>query len=370
MTANAPTHDLAWHWQQLSQTRPGLRIRDAANELNVSEAELLASQLQAGDFRQQQVQRLQGPFGALIQQLQQVGEVMALTRNDAMVHEKTGTYQNVTLHGPEPRQMGLALGQIDLRLFLQHFVHGFAVSRHSRHGVRHSLQFFDASGTAVHKVFTTANTDLQAWHSLQQNWLATDQSTPLELQAEVSVSLLQAPALLDLAALRQDWQDLKDVHHFQTLLKKYAINRVPAYRLIGTDYAVELDICAFTQALEAARDRAMSVMIFVGNKGCIQIHTGVITHLKALAEWFNILDEGFNLHADTSLIRQVWLVRKPTSDGIITSLEMYDRHGQQLALMFGERHNGEAEQAAWRQLASELQLRLALQPAHNRGPQP
>ena len=69
---------------------------------------------------------------------------------------------------------------------------------------------------------------------------------------------------------------------------------------------------------------------------------------------------GFNLHADTTRIAQAWLVRKPTVDGIITSLEMFDQDGQQQALMFGERHNGEHEQQAWRDLVAGLEADFAL----------
>ena len=42
------------------------------------------------------------------------------------------------------------------------------------------------------------------------------------------------------------------------------------------------------------------------------------------------------------------------------SLEMFDQDGQQQALMFGERHNGEHEQQAWRDLVAGLEADFAL----------
>ena len=55
--------------------------------------------------------------------------------------------------------MGQVVGEIDLRLFLRHWAFGYALDEDTRSGPRRSLQFFDASGTAVHKVYATAATD-------------------------------------------------------------------------------------------------------------------------------------------------------------------------------------------------------------------
>ncbi len=345
---------LAEAWQRLVDDQPKLRIRDAAELLDTSEAELLASQLNGGEFQQQTVRRLQGPFGPLLKQLEQVGEVMVLTRNAAMVHEKTGQFKDLTLHGPAERQMGLALGTIDLRLFLNHFVFGFEVENQTPHGLRRSLQFFDASGTAVHKVYARDGSDLNVWQQLVSEFLAADQSAELNTTAVVEESLLGAPVELDADALNQDWKALKDVHHFQAMLKKHNLNRVPAYEAIGNEFAMPLATEAFEQALESARETQMPIMVFVGNKGCIQIHTGPVHNLKRLGPWFNVLDDGFNLHASTDQIGSAWLVRKPTSDGIISSLEVFDRNGQQLAMLFGQRENGQPERSEWRTLLQSI----------------
>jgi len=356
---------LAEAWQRLVEDQPKLRIRDAAELLQTSEAKLLASQLDAGNFQQQQVRRLQGPFGPLMKQLESLGEVMVLTRNDAMVHEKVGQFKGLTLHGSGERQMGLALGEIDLRLFMGQFVFGFEVASQTPRGVRHSLQFFDASGNAVHKVYARENTNMNAWQALVDEYLAVEQSSDIETLDTATTtteqqSLLTPPASLDIAALDADWRELKDVHHFMALLKKHQLQRVPAYQAIGSEFAVPLTTDAFELALEHARQQQLPIMVFVGNKGCIQIHTGPVSNLKRLGPWFNVLDDGFNLHARTDLIGSAWLVRKPTSDGIISSLEVFDQHGQQLAMLFGQRENNQPEREQWRLLLQQLAERCSL----------
>ncbi len=101
--------DLAQRWQALREKNEKLRIRNAAEQLGVSEAELLATRVGNG------VTRLNNDFKKLFTEVESLGIVMALTRNDAMVHEKTGQYKDLSIHG----NMGLALGVIDLRIFFK-----------------------------------------------------------------------------------------------------------------------------------------------------------------------------------------------------------------------------------------------------------
>ena len=344
-------NELKQRWQVLRAEQPKLRIRNAADILDVSEADLLATQLG------ESVTRLAGDFKKLLTEVESLGTVMALTRNEAMVHEKTGQYKDLSIHG----NMGLALGVIDLRLFFSRFVFAFYVEESMDQGVRRSLQFFNAQGEAVHKIFAKEGTDLEQMAELVSRYRASDQSAPEVDHNDVAAEdLLALPEQLDIAALRQGWSELKDVHHFQALLKKHQLARVPAYQQIGEDYALPLQPQAFEKALDSAAANQQSIMVFVGSDGVVQIHTGVINKLLRTGPWYNILDPGFNLHANTDLIDQLWLVRKPTTDGIITSLEAFDKQGKQLVLLFGERQNGQPEDQGWRALLQQLSAQYAL----------
>jgi putative hemin transport protein len=71
-------------------------------------------------------------------------------------------------------------------------------------------------------------------------------------------------------------------------------------------------------------------------------------------EWLNVLDEEFNMHLFEPLVASVWMARKPTGDGDVTSVELYDGKGENIALFFGKRKPGEAENPAWRELVASL----------------
>ena len=350
--------DLAQRWQALREENEKLRIRNAAQQLGVSEAELLATRVGSG------VTRLNSDFKKLFTEVESLGSVMALTRNDAMVHEKTGQYKDLSIHG----NMGLALGVIDLRIFFNRFVYGFAVQESAGKNMRESLQFFNAQGEAVHKIYANSNTDMQAFHKLVERYRTAEQSAFIVLknrqaddaQDEDKKALLQSPEALNVQQLRKDWSELKDVHHFQAMLKKHQLERIPAYRAIGADYAQRLDKQAFEDALQKAAATELPIMVFVGSEGMVQIHTGPVKTLLRTGPWFNVLDPDFNLHANTHLLDQVWLVRKPTTDGVVSALEMFDAEGRQVALLFGERKPGKPELEGWRDLLHQLLAKHAL----------
>ncbi|WPN49906.1 ChuX/HutX family heme-like substrate-binding protein [Pseudomonas sp. P8_241] len=59
----------------------------------------------------------------------------------------------------------------------------------------------------------------------------------------------------------------------------------------------------------------------------------------------------FNLHLKTTGVTQLWRVRKPSVDGIITSYEGFDAEGELVIQLFGVRKPGIPERDDWRALA-------------------
>ena len=103
----------------------------------------------------------------------------------------------------------------------------------------------------------------------------------------------------------------------------------------------------------AAAD-ALPVMVFVGNPGCLQIHSGPVHRVEAVGPWLNVLDPRFNLHLRNDLVAGAWVVRKPSVNGEIHSLELYDAAGEIACQIFGLRHAGGTERPDWRALVTGL----------------
>jgi putative hemin transport protein len=332
------------------------RHRDIAARLGVSEGELIAAHAGAASPGQRlSARRLRGPWPALVAGLEAVGPVMALTRNASCVHEKVGVYRDASAQGPAGREMGLVLGrEIDLRVFYSRWAHGYAVEEETERGCQRSLQFFDAAGTAVHKVFARPDTDLPAWGALLHAHLEAVQTAGIEPQALAPSALERPDTAVDVAAFRSDWASLRDTHEFFGLLKRHGVTRTQALRLADPGFAQRVEAGAARELLQCAAQDALPIMVFVGNPGMIQIHTGPVSRVEVMGPWLNVLDPGFNLHLREDHIAAAWAVRKPTTDGLVTSLELFDAAGETIAMLFGERKPGRPELCAWRRLVDTL----------------
>jgi putative hemin transport protein len=355
MTATtAPTadpQDLLARFEAMRARAPGpVRARDAADALGVSEGALTEARRGAGEAVPLRGSEGAEGLAAIVAGLPAVGEALALTRNASCVHEKTGVYATPTHHGA----MAQTLGEIDLRLFLSQWRRAYALTEETPHsGRRASIQVFDRHGDAVHKVYPTEGTDPAAFDALIARHAAPD-AAPARFEPAPPPASAHPDERIDVAALRADWAALEHSHAFHGMLGRRGVTRLQAMRLGGPDFARPLDPGAAAQALEGAATGGTPLMIFVGNRGCVQIHSGSVEIVKTTGPWLNVLDPRFNLHLRWDRIATAWLVRKPSVHGDVHSVELFDAEGFCFCQIFGERPPGGTERADWRALADAL----------------
>jgi putative hemin transport protein len=346
-TATETKSNLKEIWTNFRIENPKIRIRDAAKQLGVSEGELLATE--TGE----NVVRLNNNFAEILHELHTLGYVMALTRNEEIVHERKGIYENADTN--LPHKMALFVNpDIDLRIFLANWHHGFAVTSENPRGTTRSLQFFDIDGTAVHKVFLTDKSDLAAYEKLVEKFKSDEQLSTLEITAKPTKSPDKPDSEIDVAGFLKGWAELKDTHDFFPLLRKFNVGREQALRIADGEYVQKVSADSFKFVLEKAKEKKFPIMVFVGNAGIIQIHTGEVENVVEARGWFNVMDEKFNLHINSSEINSAYIVRKPSVDGDVTSLELFNKTGENVALFFGKRKPGIPELQEWRDLIGEI----------------
>ncbi|MBL4651078.1 MAG: hemin-degrading factor, partial [Aureispira sp.] len=314
---------------QYKEAHPKARIRDISIALGVSEMKLLET---AGI---EQLTYLGNNFKGVLGDAHILGHVMALTRNEHAVHETKGLYKNVSFMEKAP--MGIAHNPIiDLRYFLTNWEHVYAAVFQSGKRTMHSLQFFDKYGNAVHKIYTTPNSDLEAYQVLVDKY-KTEARINVPLETEKVTASAKTDASLDIGSFQTAWLNMKDTHDFFGLLRKHNLTRQAAFCIApeGTTYRVEKN--AIVAMLEMAVASGTPIMVFLGNKSCLQIFSGNIHKVVEMNGWYNVLDKDFNLHLKLEAIDEAWVVKKYTTDGVITSLELFDKDGNQILYCFGQR---------------------------------
>ncbi|WP_031528508.1 hemin-degrading factor [Dyadobacter crusticola] len=338
--------ELKERWEEFKVANPKTRIRDAAKQLNTSEAELVATGIG------ENATLLDGDFRELIKEVGSLGYVMALTRNDHVVHERKGVYEKISFNN----HVGLVLGEdIDLRLFLGDWKFGFAVSENDRH----SLQFFNSFGEATHKIYLTEKSNKGAYDALAAKYTAADQEVSLAIASKPEkIDEPETAPDIDVAAFQSEWLALKDTHDFFTLLRKYKLTRKQALRLAPEGYAYQITPASMKPVFDAVSETRLPIMVFVSNPNCIQIHTGSINKIFVMGPWLNIMDPEFNLHLREDAIDEAWIVRKPTEDGIVTGIELIDKEGVMFNQFFGKRKPGIPELKEWPELLERAVTKL------------
>lgn len=340
-------------WDELKQEKPTMRIRDCAAALKVSEAELLATTI--GDY----TTKLEGDWTQLLERLPELGRVMSLTRNDGCVLENKGPFQKIEIMSQGPFKMATVIGPIESRVFFSGWSFGFAVEQETPRGWQRSIQIFDGAGDATMKVFLQEATenrkgsDLEAYRKLVADFRADDQNGKMEMKA-MPVPPTKPIGEVNKAELISDWGKMKDTHDFFGMIRKHQVNRLDAAVLADGVFTYRLQKNSLRLMLEKASENKMPIMIFVGSKGNIQIHQGKVNTIKVMDHWLNVLDPDCNMHLREDLVDDIWVVKKPTEDGVVTGIEVFDANKEMIVQFFGLRKPGIPELESWRKLVDEL----------------
>ncbi|WP_144282271.1 hemin-degrading factor [Chryseobacterium echinoideorum] len=340
---NTLINDLKERWEALQTENPHMRIRNAASQLGVSEAELLSTNINNG------VTVLKPEFPNILSEVEKLGKVMALTRNDECVHERKGVYQNGDFSSPHAQ---LFVGEdIDLRIFLNHWKFAFAVVEEDKK----SLQFFGKDGLALHKIYLTKDSNPEAFDVLVEKFAAQDQNAALNFENIAPKADEKPDEDIDVQGFKKAWTDLKDTHDFFMMTRKFGVSRTQALRLAPEGFTKKIDPSKVVNILEDASEKQTPIMIFVGNRGIIQIHTGNVKKTLWHQQWFNVMDPDFNLHLDVTKIAEAWIVKKPTEDGEVTAIEVFNKDGEFIVQFFGKRKPGIPELQEWKDLVAGLE---------------
>ena len=338
----------------------GKRAKEAAESIGLSEGEAVAAHCGEHAYPPK-AKMLQGPWVELLQSLELCGPLLALTRNETTVHEKTGVYKKISAQG----HMGLALGEdIDLRMFLDKWHAAFAVTElaaNPQNRAQTSLQFFDAHGKAIHKIFPRESTDIEAWEMSIGAFCVPPshaECSPVTFSPAPAKPATPSDESRDATALLAAWAQMKDTHEFFGLLRDHEVERQQSFRLAEGKYTRALAKHTLKDLLMEASFDGTPIMCFVSSPACIQIHTGPVKRIEPMdirgVQWLNVIDPNFNLHLREDSIAHVWAVEKPTADGVVTSVEAFDAQGDLMAMFFGARKPGQVEKPAWRKIVSNL----------------
>ncbi len=320
-----------------------------------SEAEALA--LRCGDGA---VRLNGGNWKGFLKAMPQLGVVLCHTSNRAVVHERVGPYRWVRFIFNAGQTGG---PEVDLRLFMQNWVYGFSVTDSDGDETRKSFQFFNKYGELLHKVSLLSESNVAAFEAITARYRSSDQGRgmtvlPRRRRAE------KPDEEVDIEQFHGKWRKMWDTHQFFGLHKKFGLGRLQALRLGPPELVHPLELNAARRLFEVAAEDRFGFMTFSGNSGCLQIYNGAASDLSKSGDWFCVREGGFTLNIHEPSIAHAYVVKKPTLFGIVSSVELFDAQGENVAVFYGKRGRLEREHADWRRVVEKMPRRDACGSAH------
>lgn len=337
--------DIKLIWKTFKSINSNVHIRDAANILGYSEAQLLSTS--CGES----VIRLKPDWENILFGIKQIGTVMVLTQNDSAISKNIGTYSITNSRENEISTIG---DKINLRLNVNNWRMAFAVEENNEEAILRSFQFFDEHGKAVHKVYLTKESNAKVYDDIVKINRNEDQKPLQHVEKSETTSRVNILPQINISEFEQEWFKLSDVHDFQKILSKYGIGRVQAYNLAKDQLACRVNNNGLNKILLLAAEKCVPLMFFVQNSGVVQIQSGLIEKVKQIGNWFNVISYDFNVQINKKNIHSSWIVKKQTEDGIVTSFEIYDRNEKKIAMLYAKRDENRNIPSKWTTLLNSI----------------
>ncbi len=270
------------------------------------------------------------------------------TSSGGILVEQTGAFTTFKLLG-EGRIGSVVSDDLDVRFLFRHWTAGQAHPAHT------TLDFIDVTGQVCTSIHAS---DDQARETLERvigQFGTNDAAPPVPAAGRRPA---KPDSEVDIEALRADWAAMTNVHHFEALLGRHGLGRVQAFRLVGGDYASELSADAVPALFEALDASGEEIMIFVANRGMVQIYSGPARGHARVGHGWEVMNGASKVYLPDSALDHIWLVNKPTAAGIISSLEICsESEDQALASIFGRHPHGDAQPEGWLDLLNTLPRR-------------
>ena len=284
-------NNLKSKWKTFQKDNPKVRIRDAAYQMKVSEAELLSTEInETVSFL------LIEDMTAFIKDVLKVDKIMLLIRSDYVVHEKTIKTKNIRLE--ENQIIDLDKNDcsiLDFNIDAFEYVF-FQKKMHSNRELK-SFQFFDKAGMAILKIYLKGK-DLGFFDEIDLKYKKTYN---YEMQSDL------------------------DINNSNLLDSKIKIN-LPFDTINSKTTCRDISVKSLRLILENASDMKTPIQIHALGLGTIQYHRNTVRNIVDYGPWVNVIDQKFNLHVLENGLTRASLIQYQFKDCQQYLINFFDKN--------------------------------------------
>ena len=284
-------NNLKSKWKTFQKDNPKVRIRDAAYQMKVSEAELLSTEInETVSFL------LIEDMTAFIKDILKVDKIMLLIRSDYVVHEKTIKTKNIRLEDNQIIDLdknGCKILDFNIDAFEYVF---FQKKMHSNRELK-SFQFFDKVGRAILKIYLKGK-DLGLFDEIELKY---KKIYNYEMQSDL------------------------DINNSNLLDSKIKIN-LPYDTSNSKATCRNISVKSLRLILENASEMKIPIQIHALGLGTIQYHIDTVRNIVDYGPWINVIDQKFNLHVLGNGLTKASLVQYQFKDCQQYLINFFDKN--------------------------------------------
>ena len=263
--------DKKWHALRANPQHKKIRIKDAADFLNVSEAELLSTTI-----NKETIFLKINNWIKFFEKICSTGQMMYLVRNDYTVHENTITINNINTEPIDNKNMLNILvlhnEQSEIAIHYDNIAYAFSTKTMIRGKEVYSFQLFDPHGTAIIKIYLKNNNQKQ-FDQIKNRYQVSYNYELQKLPFPYKISFNKNNTWYNSVNKNDKY---KESNHF--VLHSYLDD------IVKSQDKIEIGVC---------------------NSSALSIYRGYIHNVIHKFNWLNIMDNTFNLHIKDDKINSV-----------------------------------------------------------------
>lgn len=349
-------------WVVHRSEQPDGTVRAAAEALGVSERALLSAQSAYGAATALDLDLATDPVlavRALLGEMAACGGVeMVLPTGDAAL-AVTGRLDP----SEETRQGEVSVGLVDadgaaqLTLTADAIGAAFLTDADAVGRDADRLSLCDRDGAVVVEFGATEATDLARFRRIADLFDA-DQAWDTRPPPVAEAAQATKPASDDLSEVGRRWLSTGDQSEIDALLAENDAPRSRVYAALPPDLASEVDAGAAERLLRGAAQTETPMALRVANGAATLTYWGFVRRVAWADDGIRIDDPMVALRLPEAGVRDVWVVRAPTRQGVLTWLDLVTPDGASLCQMFGRRPDGRSlctqGPGCWRALIADF----------------
>ena len=277
-------------WISFQSDNKKIRIRDAANQLGVSEAELLSTEICQNTFFLSI-----NNYNTFFQDILSLDKIMFLIRSNSVVHEKIVRTKDIKLINNylfynESNNSNLL--KFDIKLFKYAF---FQSKKHRKIDLK-SFQIFNFKGDAILKIYLKGDDKIK-FNEIGLKYKC-NYNYELQSKSVVKSNNNNPKKHIDLY--------FKDIVE-KSKKREYFLKENPLRRILAsTSKSKEL------------------IQIYAIGLGTIQYHEDIVDKIIDYGPWINVIDEDFNLHVLEKKLTQFILTEYKNKSQLYYAIDFYD----------------------------------------------